>query len=142
MTLMRTIDFDDADYLLARVEIVLPRPDFRLEDGTVMPGFDGCVTLYGRCMDDYKHFAPLMQELIAKVKPETTAHFTDEERKLYHPNGSAKKRGYKYIHHVHVPGVLTQELYEAIGPYVNPWERDLALRKLITTPASPDGAEG
>jgi hypothetical protein len=60
-----------------------------------------------------------MQDLIKTVKPDTTAHFSDKERAMYHPNGSAKGRGYRYFHHVHVPGQVTPELIEAIRPYAS-----------------------
>ena len=75
------------------------------------------VTIYGRVNDDYVRWADEMQQLIKAIKPDTTAHFSDEARKKYHPNGSAKGRGYKYFHHVHSTHSL-KDTVELIKPWM------------------------
>jgi len=75
---------------------------------------DKCITLYGRANDDYSRWAPIMHEMVKSAKPQSTAHYSDEERMLFHPNGSPKKRGYKYFHHVHI---VDADIEENISGY-------------------------
>ena len=94
----------DRDYLVCKVEVI---PHV-------------CVTLYGRVRDSSSTWAVKMQDLIRRVRPETKAHFSDKERDKYHPQGSPKKTGYWYFHHVHIPGELCSELVEDIQEFLSP----------------------
>lgn len=77
---------------------------------------DQCVTLFGRVRDDNDKFAPQMQDLIKAIDPDTEAHFEQEERDRFHPEGSPKKVGKYYFHHVHSKHDLKETLRRA-----DPW---------------------
>lgn len=98
---MRVLESNDTSKLICKVEIT-----------------DHCVTFYGRCFDDYPRFSEEMQDLIKAVKPDTTAHFSDEERAKFHPDGGPRKNKYKYIHHVHMPGTDIERAKEVASPWL------------------------
>lgn len=86
MRIIKTYEFDNKDYLVSKIEIL-----------------DRACTFFGRVNDDYRKWAPIMQDLIAIVSPDITHHRTLEERAEFHPNGKPKDN-YKYFHHVHFEG--------------------------------------
>lgn len=90
-------DYNDPNSLICRIEVV---------EGQ-------CVTIFGRVNDDPKRWSEEMQKLIKAVSPNTTCHRSDEERARFHPNGSPKKTGYKYFHHVHSDFDLEETLKRA-----------------------------
>ena len=104
------------DTLICRVEIVPDR----------------CVTIFGRVVDDNVRYAPEMQRLLDKVRPGGSAHFSQEDRDLYHPNGGPKKNKERYHHHVHVLGGLTEELIKKMSPWLSPVLKSMLTKELKT----------
>jgi hypothetical protein len=68
------------------------------------------VTVYTRIGTDPDRWGVPMQSLIQLVRPVVTSHPTEENLYFFHPDGGPRKNNSKYIHHVHVPGIMTTEL--------------------------------
>ena len=94
--LIAVLEDDKEDFLVVKVEIM-----------------DYGVTIYGRARDG-EMWAKAMAEMIKVINPPVKAHDDEKTRSGYHPNGSPKKRGEYYFHHVHVVGE-PEEVMEMIS---------------------------
>lgn len=89
--LLKTIEHHSEDHVINKVEVVEVTPNALV------------FTYFGRNIEG-GIWPEEMQKVISLIKSDTTAHFSDEERAEFHPNGSPKKNGVRYFHHVHHSG--------------------------------------